>query len=216
MTRISHAFSLGLVFLGLAACGAAPAPPPSPAVNTMAPRDRLSRIVERYWEEQASPANPLSPQYLADSLAAGRRYLAELLAVPRAGLDPDSRLTYDILKRRRELDIEGFTYPAELLPVNPFDAMPLRLARIAADMAQPPLPAAKDYENWLLRIDDYAALDGAGDRQYARRNAPRLHLAAPAHGADAALAANSRRGCRRQRVLSAAAGWRADDASPRG
>lgn len=156
MTRISHAFSLGLVFLSLAACGAAPAPPPSPAVNTMAPRERLSRIAERYWDEQASPANPLSPQYLADALAAGRRHLAELLAIPRAGLDPDSRLTYDILKRRLELDIEGFTYPAELLPVNPFDAMPLRLARIAADMAQPPLPAAKDYENWLLQIDDYA------------------------------------------------------------
>jgi uncharacterized protein (DUF885 family) len=160
MTRISHAFSLGLLFLGLAACGAAPAPPPSPAVNTMAPRDRLSRIVERYWDEQASPGNPLAPQYLADSLAAERRHLAEVLAVSRAGLDADSRLTYDILKRRLELDIEGFTYPAELLPVNPFDAMPLRLARIAADRVQPPLPVANDYENWLLQIDDYVGWTG--------------------------------------------------------
>ena len=160
MTRISHAISLGLVFLGLAACGAAPAPPPSPAVNTMAPRDRLSRIAERYWDEQTSPGNPLSPQYLADSLAAERRHLADVLAVPRDGLDPDSRLTYDILRRRLELDIEGFTYPAELLPVNPFDAMPLRLARIAADMAQPPLPVANDYENWLRQIDDYVGWTG--------------------------------------------------------
>src|SRR5882672_4700952 len=159
MTRISHAFSLGLVFLGLAACGAAPAPPPSPAV-VMAPRDRLSRIAERYWDDQASPGNPLSPQYMADTLAAERRHLADVFALPRAALDPDSRLTYDILKRRLELDIEGFTYPAELLPVNPFDAMPLRLARIAADMAQPPLPAAKNYENWLLQIDDYVGWTG--------------------------------------------------------
>ena len=122
----------------------------------MAPRDRLSRIAERYGDEQASPGNSLSPQYLADALASERGHLADVLAIPRAGLDPDSRLTYDILKRRLELDIEGFTYPAELLPVNPFDAMPLRLARIAADMAQPPLPAAKDYENWLQQIDDCA------------------------------------------------------------
>jgi uncharacterized protein (DUF885 family) len=157
MIRISHAFSLGLVFLELAACGAAPAPPPSPAASIMAPRDRLSRIAERYWDAHASAGNPLSPQYLADSLAAERRHLEDVLAVPRAGLDVDSRLTYDILKRRLELDIEGFTYPAELLPLNPFDAMPLRLARIAADMSQPPLPAAKDYENWLRQIDDYAA-----------------------------------------------------------
>ena len=72
---------------------------------------------------------------------------------------PMSRLTYDIQERRLELDIEGFTYPAELLPVNPFDAMPLRLARIAADMAQPPLPAAKDYENWLVQHRRLRRLD---------------------------------------------------------
>jgi uncharacterized protein (DUF885 family) len=160
MIRISHVFSLGLVFLELAACGAAPAPPPSPAASTMAPRERLSRIAERYWDEHAARGHPLSPQYLADSLAAERRLLDDVLAVPRAGLDADSGLTYDILKRRLELDIDGFTYPGELLPVNPFDAMPLRLARIAADMAQPPLPAAKDYENWLQQIDDYVVWTG--------------------------------------------------------
>jgi uncharacterized protein (DUF885 family) len=100
--------------------------------------------------------NPLSPQYLADSLSLERRFLAEVLAIPRAPLDADAGLTYDIFKRQRELDIEGLTYPAELLPVDPFDGMPLQFARAAADMGQRPFEAAKDYENWLLRIDDYA------------------------------------------------------------
>jgi uncharacterized protein (DUF885 family) len=154
MTRFSRTIALGLALMGLAACDAPPASTPSPAVNAAAPREGLSRIVDRYWDEHVS-SNPLSPQFMADSLALQRRFLAEILAVPRATLDADSRLTYDIFRRQRELDIEGLTYPAELLPVDPFDSRPLQFARAAADTEQHPLKAAKDYENWLPLIDDY-------------------------------------------------------------
>ncbi len=156
MTRFSSKVLLGLAFLGLAACGAAPAPAPSQATNSATPRDNLRRIVDRYWDEHVLPGNPLSPQFLADSLSLERRFLAEVLAVPRAGLDADAGLTYDIFKRQLELDIEGLTYPTELLPVNPFDGIPLRFARAAADTRQHPLQTAKDYEQWLVRIDDNA------------------------------------------------------------
>src|ERR1700682_1444721 len=156
MTRFSHLVALGLAFSGLAACGAAPAPAPAQATNSAAPHDNLRQIVDRYWDEHVSPGNPLSPQFMADSLGLERRFLAEVLAIPRARLDADARLTYDIFKRQRELDVEGFTYPTELLPVNPFDGMPLQFARAAAEMGQHPPKAAKDYENWRLRIDDYA------------------------------------------------------------
>ncbi|HEY4445187.1 MAG TPA: DUF885 family protein [Steroidobacteraceae bacterium] len=155
MTRFSHSLALGLALLGLAACGPAPAPAPSQAANPVAPHDDLRRIVDRYWDEHAAAGSPLSPQAMADSLGLERRFLAELLAIPRARLDADAGLTYDIFKRQRELDIEGFTYPSELLPVNPFDAMPLQFARAAANTGQHPLKTARDYENWLLRIDGY-------------------------------------------------------------
>jgi len=141
--------------MGLAACGAPPAPTPAAPVNAAAPRERLNRIVDRYWDEHVSGV-PLSPQFMADTLALQRRFLAEILAVPRATLDADSRLTYDIFRRQRELDIEGLIYPAELMPVDPFDSLPLQFARAAADTEQHPLKSAKDYENWLSRIDDYA------------------------------------------------------------
>jgi uncharacterized protein (DUF885 family) len=142
--------------LGLVACGPAPAPatPPNGA-DLGVPHDSLSRIVDRYWDEHASLANPLSPQFMADSLAVERRFLAVVLALPRERLDTNSRLTYDIFRRQRELNIEGFTYPEELLPVNPFAGMPQQLARLAAESREHPLESAKDYENWLLRIDDY-------------------------------------------------------------
>jgi uncharacterized protein (DUF885 family) len=157
MGRIFSKVSLGLVILGLAACGPAPAPGPRQTANAAAPRDNLRRIVDRYWDERVPPGNPLSPQFLADSLAIERRYLAELLTVPRDRLDADAKLTYDIFKSRRELDIEGFTYPAELLPVEPFDGMPRRFARDAWEFAQHPPASSGDYESWLVRIGDYVS-----------------------------------------------------------
>jgi uncharacterized protein (DUF885 family) len=164
VTRFSHAVALGLAFFGLAGCGAPRAPVPAPApndapnanapnANANAPPERVSRIVERYWDERAPLGNELAPQSLADSLAVERRFLAELLAIPRDPLNAESRLTYDIFRRQREQDIEALTYPAELLPINPFDGPPLDLARAAADMAEYPLKTAQDYANWLLRIE---------------------------------------------------------------
>jgi uncharacterized protein (DUF885 family) len=155
MTRFSHAVSFGLALFGLAACGGGRAPGASPAAATVAPHENLARIVERYWDERAAPGSPLTPQFMADSLALERRSLAEVLAVPRAGLDPDARLTYDIFKRQREVEIQGFTYPDELMPVNPFDGMPWQIARAAAALGQGTLGSAKDYENWLGQIDVY-------------------------------------------------------------
>ena len=160
MTRFSRMVAFGLAFWGLAACGGRPSPAPVQAVNPAIPPERLGRIVERYWDERALAGTSPAPQSLADSLGLERRFLAELLAVPRAGLDADARLTYDIFKRQRELDIEGFTYPSELLPVNPFDSMPLQFAREAADPGRRPFSSAKDYENWLQGIEDYVRWSG--------------------------------------------------------
>ncbi len=99
----------------------------------------------------------ISPQLLADSLNVERRYLAEVLGVARDGLDADSRLTYDIFRRQRELAIEGFTFPAELLPINPFRGMPLELAAAAAETDQYPLASAAEFDGWLRRIDEYVS-----------------------------------------------------------
>jgi hypothetical protein len=156
MPPISRAVVLGLALLGLAACGAPPKPASPEAAAPAVPHEHLNRLVDRYWDERTSRADPLSAQQMADSLAAERRYLAEVLAVPRAGLDADAKLTYDIFKRQRELDIEGFTYPAELMPVNPFEGPWLQLALSAEDTAQHPFRDGRDCEKWLRQIDDFA------------------------------------------------------------
>jgi uncharacterized protein (DUF885 family) len=153
MKGFSHALVCGIALGVLAGCGSSTAPAPVPAAKPD-PKGELGRIVERYWDEHLNLEDVISPQLLADSLNIERRYLAELEALPGDSLDAESRLTYDIFKRRRELAIEGFTYPSELLPINPFGGMVLRFAAQAANFSQRPGTAA-DYQNWPKRIDEY-------------------------------------------------------------
>jgi len=144
-----------MVLLALAGCGAPPGPAAAPDSQAPPPNDQLGRLVERYWDEHLGTDKAISPQILADSLSIERRYLAEVLNVPRDGLDAASRLTYDIFKRQRELNIEGLVFPAELLPINPFGGTPQQFAAQASSLAQHPPASAADYENWLRRIDEY-------------------------------------------------------------
>ena len=172
MFRFLHSTLLGVTVLVLAACGGSPAPPPSQPQTAAAPGDQLTRLVEHYWDEYLllNPHNlpqsaetrydsaggyDISEQFLADSLALERRYLAAVTALPRQRLDVDSQMTYDIFKHERELAVESFTYPSELLPVNPFDSLPLKFAQTGTGVGQFAILGAKDYEHWRARKDDY-------------------------------------------------------------
>jgi uncharacterized protein (DUF885 family) len=150
----------GLALLALAGCGAAsgpaaaPAMPAKPSALQTPPGEQLGRLVERYWDEHSGKDDAIAPQSLADSLNIERRYLAEVLNIPRDRLDPPSSITYDIFRRQRELRIEGFTFPAELLPMNPFQGMPQQFAARASSAALHPLSSA-GYQDWLRQIDEY-------------------------------------------------------------
>jgi uncharacterized protein (DUF885 family) len=145
----------GLALAALAACGGPAAPNSASPPKAAAGAEQVNRIVERYWDDHLPAENALSPQYLADSLSVERRYLAEILEAPRDALDAETKLTYDIFRRQREVIIEGFTYPGELLPIDPIGGMPHELAASAAELAARPSTTAADYENWLKRIDNY-------------------------------------------------------------
>ena len=153
MTRFSHFTALGIVILAASACGAPP-PPTASAPPGAAPRDQLGRVFERYWDERIPVQEVISPQSLADSLDVEKRFLTELLTIPRDTLDADGRLNYDIFRRQRETAIEGFTYPSELLPINPFGGMLFRFPGAAAQSAGVPMSVAQ-YDRWLRTVDDY-------------------------------------------------------------
>jgi len=155
MTGFSSKVGCGIALFTLAGCGAPSAPTSASAAKAPPPAGQLNRIVERYWDERLPTEEVISPQLLADSLNIERRYLEELLGVPRDTLDAPTRLTYDIFRRRRETSIEAFTYPEELLPVNPFGGMTQQIAALATALAQHPAANGIEYENWPKRIDDY-------------------------------------------------------------
>jgi len=123
---------------------------------------------ERYWAEAAAltpwyawggadipfgetPVENIAPQSLADSLAIERRYLASVSTVPRPSLDAQSKLTYDIFARGRSLTVEGFTYPLELMPINPYRACPRRLPLSASGAERLAISSAEEYEHWRTR-----------------------------------------------------------------
>ena len=155
MTGFSCTLGCGIALFALAGCGAPSAPAPAPPAKAPPPAGQLDRIVERYWDEVKPTDNVIDPQMLADSLNLERRYLAELLGVSRDTLDAPSRLTYDIFRRWREISIEAFTFPDELLPINPFGGMTQQIAAQATELAQHPEANALEYENWLKRLDAY-------------------------------------------------------------
>jgi len=155
MSGFSSRAACGIALFALAGCGAPSAPAPASAAKAPPPAGQLNRIVEHYWDEVKPTEDVISPQLLADSLNIERRYLAELLGVARDTLEAPSRLTYDIFRRRREISIEAFTFPDELLPINPFGGMTQQVAAQAMELAQHPAASAFEYENWLRRIDDY-------------------------------------------------------------
>lgn len=136
-----------------AGCGS-PAKPPAVMSAAAAPPAELTRVLESYWNEHHSKAGMIDSQALADELALERRSLNELNAVARERLDAEGKFNYDLFKRRRELAIEGFTYPEELLPLDPFHGPSLKLALSALESGQRPWSGA-DYEEWLKSADLY-------------------------------------------------------------
>ncbi len=158
--------------LSLCACGAAAPPPVPPAASANVPAERLRQLVEEYSDDYRT-LNPrplplgaderfdsgngldISARFLADSLALERRYLGAVAAVPRERLPADAQLPYDLFRRDRELAVQSFTYPAELLPVNPYRSVPLEFARAGAGTGPYAILSSKDYDNWQLRAADY-------------------------------------------------------------
>ncbi len=176
MIRFLHSVPIGFAIMALLGCGSAPPPPTHPPIAP-APRDQLARLVEQYWTEylrlnpqrlpegaarrfDGASGYDVSAQFLADSLALERSCLGEVLELQRPRLDADSQLTYDVFKRERELAVESFTYPSELLPVNPFRSMPQLFAQTGAGAGQYAILSAKDYENWHARMDAYVRWTG--------------------------------------------------------
>ena len=167
----------------LAACAARPQPPapapvavvvPAAADSAAAESRRLNAVFEEYFEESlkldpllaTSIGDPryndrleisIAPQWRARAERVARDYLARVRQIDRGLLTGQDLLSYEIFIAARERDIEGFRYPAHLIPLNQFDSMPSSFAQLGSGNGQQPFKTVMDYEDFLKRVDGFVA-----------------------------------------------------------
>jgi len=135
---------------------------------------RLREITEA-WYEQYLQLNPLaatargdhryddrfgdyvSERWMADMLAMEQEALEKLRTVDPARLSGEDLLTYESFRYGREIAIEGFRYPSELLPFSQFAGLHTHFAVLGSGNGAHPFRTAQDYDNFLGRMDGFVA-----------------------------------------------------------
>jgi uncharacterized protein (DUF885 family) len=172
---------VALYCLALAGCARNPAEapagpaaelPPLPASNSTAAK--FNAIVERYWDDYLA-LHPLeatalgdhryddrfgdyaSEAWMADGLAIEQEALEHVQAIDPKRLSPEERLSYDAFRAGREINAEGFRYPSELLPFDATANLAARFAALGSGQDVQPFRTARDYDNFLARMDGFAA-----------------------------------------------------------
>jgi uncharacterized protein (DUF885 family) len=184
--RCTPARALCLLPLALLAASCArEAPPPAPPERQPSPLAaplraenaeavKLYRIVET-WFDQYLALNPIqasqlgdhrfddrfgdyaSPSWLADSLGIDQEALERLATVNPRQLTDEDLITYEAFKLQRETSVRGYRYPSELLAVHQFGNWATVFAQLASGGGAHPFRTARDYENFLGRMDGFAA-----------------------------------------------------------
>jgi uncharacterized protein (DUF885 family) len=172
MIAVRNVTFLLVLTLVLASCGSSEKSEPTAATIIATDKARLDQMVEEYFDKilELNPtlatsigdaryndrlANDISDQWLADSLALERDYLAMLSTIKAEALDEASRLTYDVFKSGRQLAIEGATFRSELLPISQFTSTAALFAQMGSGTSIHPFATAADYDAFLKRIDGF-------------------------------------------------------------
>ena len=133
---------------------------------------RLNDLVEGYFEEYLAlnPVfatqigdhryddrypNDIGTEYRKRALGTERRFLAQLSEIDASALSPPARLTYDVFKSRREITVESFRFPGELLPIDQFNNPAADLAVLGSGTGAHPFATLRDYENFIHRMDAF-------------------------------------------------------------
>ena len=141
----------------------APAVPPSEAA-------RLKVLLEDYFQAslERSPIlataigddryndrfpNTLTPVFREQSRVFFERWLKALGTLDREKLGGQDRLSHDILKRELLEGLEGLRFPDHLLPLNQLGSVPVFMAQLGSGQSLQPFRNAKDYDDWLRRVE---------------------------------------------------------------
>jgi uncharacterized protein (DUF885 family) len=153
---------------------AAQAAPAASVAPASAESQRLNELFEAYFEEWLQ-LNPLlatsigdpryndrfevmiSPEWRARFERLERGYLERIKGIDRDKLGPQERLSYDVFKSARELEIEGLRFPGYLMPLNQFYSVPNTFVQLGSGSGLQPFKTVKDYDDFLKRVDGLVA-----------------------------------------------------------
>jgi uncharacterized protein (DUF885 family) len=165
----------------LAACASGPptggASPPAAATApepSAAEARRLHELFDSYFEQRLELFPLLatsigdsryddrfevqiSPEWIRRFEKLERDALERISAIDRSRLPAKDRLSYDVFKSARELEIAGFRFPDELLPLNQFFSVPNSFAQLGSGKGIHPFRTVQDYDNFLRRMDGFVA-----------------------------------------------------------
>lgn len=168
-------FAAGTMLAAPAA--AAPAPHrAAPAAARLSEGQRLAKLF-RDSDEASLRRNPLSAlsrgdlryadrfgDYITDAYFAAERQAAEsdlatLASIDRARPTPEERISYDVFKWQRQLNLKGLEQP--LLkeqterPIDHFSGLQVAMPDISSGEGAAPFKTVADYENNLKRLAGY-------------------------------------------------------------
>jgi uncharacterized protein (DUF885 family) len=151
-----------------------PSPLLAPLKATNADAVRLYQVVETYFDQYLA-LNPIyatalgdhrfddrfgdyaSASWMADSLGIEQESLERLQSIEVRKLSPEDLVTYQAFRRERELSVEGFRYPSELLAIDQLDNWATTFAELGSGRGAQPFRSTRDYDNFLARMDGFVA-----------------------------------------------------------
>lgn len=83
------------------------------------------------------------------------RYRTQLLTFDRSTLSENEQLSYDILLHQCDINLAGFEFNDDLMPMNQLRSLPTNMAQLASGTGNQPFKTVKDYEDWMKRVDAF-------------------------------------------------------------
>ncbi len=99
--------------------------------------------------------NSISQEFLARTKAFYTDYLEKIKAFDREKLSDQDKISYDILKRELELQLDQFKFHLEYVPFSQFEGLTLSFGQLGSGAGAQPFKIVKDYDDWLKRVSAF-------------------------------------------------------------
>ncbi len=135
------------------------------AEEGLSPREGLYELFDQIWDWQLNsfpefathvgvPGHDdrwtdVSLQAIAQRQRDQRRFLADLEAIDRSGLDADAQLDHELIQKSLQRTVEGFQFHPEYLAINQLGGVQQEVPQMMASMSA---KSIDDYENRLARL----------------------------------------------------------------